>query len=625
MDNRSGISHEYYTYWLILMNLFFFRYISGSMHYSRVPSYYWKDRLIKLRFAGLNAVQTYVPWNFHEPFPGLYNFDGDHDLVKFISIAQEVGLLVILRAGPYICGEWEMGGFPSWLLRNTSIVLRSSDPRYLTSVDKWMNTLLSRIKHLLYENGGPIITIQVENEYGSYYTCDKDYLKHLETLFRSILGPNVVLFTTDGAGDGYLKCGTIPSLYATVDFGITSSPENNFKPQRDYEPHGPLVNSEFYTGWLDHWGEPHQKRDGQQFAASLDKVLQLNASVNMYMFEGGTNFGFWNGANAGDSSYSPQPTSYDYDAPLTERGDITQKLYEIRTVIKSYIPVPSQIPPVLPVSIYGNNGVVKMTYYADLLKSSNIITRQVVNNNPLTFEEMHQNFGFIIYTTVNDIDSKVSNAILTIDELHDRASVYWNSQFVGILMRQAGNVSNLSLSFTADTNVKGPLVIVVENMGRVNFGSYIKDFKGILNGVYLNGKQISDWTTASVPLNNTEKLTFTPLTSASSPPKTTVFFKGSFTINGYPNDTYLSMDNWSKGVAFINGFNLGRYWPVKGPQKTLYVPASILKTGDNELILFEIDSAPCQTVSLDTNCFVKFVNQPDIGITNEVFTDIERR
>ena len=205
--------------------------------------------------AGLNAVQVYVPWNFHELEPGLYDFEGDKDLVGFIQMAQEIGLLVILRAGPYICGEWDMGGLPSWLLRNKPIVLRTSDPVYLQNVDTWMAHLLPMIKPLLYENGGPIITVQVENEYGSYFVCDKDYMEHLEKTFRQYLGPNVVLFTTDGAADYYLRCGTLSSLYATVDFGITSNPEQTLV-QRDYEPHGPLVNSEFYTGWLDYWGIP---------------------------------------------------------------------------------------------------------------------------------------------------------------------------------------------------------------------------------------------------------------------------------------------------------------------------------------------------------------------------------
>ena len=599
----------------IINLLYYFRYIAGSLHYSRVPAYYWKDRLLKMRAAGLNVVQTYVPWNFHNPFPGVYRFEGDYNVVEFIQTAQDVGLLVILRAGPYVCGEWEMGGFPSWLLRNTSIVLRSSDLQYLKFVDEWYSVFFPIIKHLLYENGGPIITVQVENEYGSYYTCDKNYLQHLENTFRQHLGGNVVLFTTDGDGEGYLKCGTLPSLYATVDFGITNSP--NFDPQRKYEPHGPLVNSEFYTGWLDHWGEPHQRRDGTQFANSLDKILQLNASVSMYMFEGGTNFAFWNGANAGGSNYSPQPTSYDYDAPLTEAGDPTDKFNLIRNIIKKYESVPPNIPPATHKTAYGK---IEMKEYANLFDNQGIFVRTETNKQPLTFGEMEQNFGFMLYTTKNNI-SLFPSSTLVLSELHDRASVYWNGQYQGVLMRQGQVSGNLSLSINTSSSAKSALLILVENMGRVNYGSYINDQKGIINGVFLNGKLIEDWQSASIPLNNTETLNFNLLSSDILPSKNAVFFRGNFASNK-PSDTFLNVDNWSKGVAFINGFNLGRYWPAKGPQKTLYVPANILKPSPsmNELILFEVDSAPCQPPY--SNCYASFVDTPNIGLKNGVFNNI---
>ena len=388
-----------------------------------------------MKAAGLNAVQTYIPWNFHNPFPGVYRFDGDYDIVQFLKTAQELELLVLLRAGPYICAEWEMGGFPSWLLRNTSIVLRSSDAGYLKHVDDWYSVLFPKMKPLLYENGGPIIMVQVENEYGSYYTCDKNYLKHLETTFRKYLGEKVVLFTTDGDGDGYLKCGTLtPDLYATVDFGITMHP--NFAPQRQYEAHGPLVNSEFYTGWLDHWGQPHQRRDGTQLADSLDVLLKMNASVNMYMFEGGTNFGFWNGANAGGSSYSPQPTSYDYDAPLSEAGDPNGKFTLVRNVIQKYQSVPTSIPPATPKAAYGK---VAMKGFLNFFESGiGLFEHQGIK----TFEEVGHDYGFMLYECKNiSISSSLS---IVISELHDRASIYWNYEYKGVIMRQgqvSGNIT----------------------------------------------------------------------------------------------------------------------------------------------------------------------------------------
>ena len=585
------------------------RYISGSLHYSRVPAFYWKDRLAKMHAAGLNAVQTYIPWNYHNPFPGVYQFQGDHDVVQFLKTAQDVGLLVVLRAGPYICGEWEMGGFPSWLLRNTSIVLRSSDAGYIKQVDEWYSVLFPKLKSLLYENGGPIISVQVENEYGSYYTCDKNYLKHLEATFRQHLGPNILLFTTDGDGDGYLKCGSlVPDLYATVDFGVTTKP--NFEPQRQYEPHGPLVNSEFYTGWLDHWGEPHQRRDGAQFANSLDILLNMNVSVNMYMFEGGTNFGFWNGANSGGSNYSPQPTSYDYDAPLSEAGDPTNKFTLIRNVIKKYESVPSTVPPATPKTAYG-----KVTFdeYVSLFDSGLAVAKRS-GIHPYTFEEMEQDFGFMLYKSDNNIsiDSSLS---LIVSELHDRASIYWNSQYNGAIIRRGQVAGNITFVINASSPGSGPLELLVENMGRINYGSYINDQKGIIDGVFASNKRLIQWTSYSYPLNNTDKLSnFMSLRTQSRAPKTAVFYIGSFDAGNYPNDTFLSLANWNKGVAFVNNFNLGRYWTTKGPQKTLYVPASVLKPTPavNRVVLFEIDSAPCEPPDY-TNCIAELTDIPNLG------------
>jgi beta-galactosidase len=571
-----------------------FRYISGSIHYSRVPSYYWKDRLMKFKYAGLNAIQTYVPWNFHEPFPGTFNFDGDHDLKKFLSTAQEVGLLVILRAGPYICAEWEMGGLPSWLLRYKPIVLRSSDPTYLSAVDSYYGVLLPLVvKPMLYEHGGPVISVQVENEYGSYYTCDATYMNHLESLFRKHLGPNVILFTTDGAGSNYLKCGAIPSLYTTVDFGPTDNPKQYFSAQRQYQPHGPLVNSEFYTGWLDHWGSPFQVTNGQTVADGLDKILQLNASVNMYMFEGGTNFAFWNGANGGGTSYSPQITSYDYNAPLNERGELTDKFHLIRNVIKNYLPVPSQPPLTENATVY-NDGSLMFKEYALLFDNTQIFTKQVVDDHPMTFEDMQQNYGFMLYTTVDDIYPKTSPVTLAIEGLHDRATVFWNKQVVGIMTR--GQYKNISFE-VADSS-KGTIDILVENMGRLNYGSDINDRKGILDGVYLNGNEIIHWKSSSVPLNNTDILQFVAV-GGSVPPKVCVFYRASFTIDSSSpiRDTFIQTTGWVKGVVFVNGINIGRYWTPKGPQLTLYIPANALKSGTNEVILFEIDSAPVSSTS----------------------------
>lgn len=593
------------------------------MHYSRVPSFYWKDRLLKFVAGGLNAVQTYVPWNFHESTPGQYDFSGDKDLVTFIKMAQEVGLDVILRPGPYICAEWDMGGLPSWLLRNKGIVLRTYDTVYLHYVDKWMSVLLPKIKPLLYENGGPIITVQVENEYGSYYACDRLYMTHLHNVFRQYLGNNVVLFTTDGDSEELLKCGSNPDLfYATVDFGVTFNPELNFASQRAVEPHGPLVNSEFYTGWLDYWGKNHSRVDSKQLADSLDAILKLNASVNMYMFIGGTNFQFWNGADAPDSSYLPVPTSYDYDAPLTEAGDPWEKLTMIRDVIRGYRKVPMIIPPPTPKSSYGEK--ITQDGVCSLWDALALFGNRSASPSPISMEDLGESFGFVCYfhTLAN---GSAQTGDLEINQCHDRASVYTfqqrgsGFQLKGIGMRSTNDTVTIAdVDLPAGTSANPvTLIIIVENTGRVNYGPYINDSKGILGDVIFANKTHSTtllgWESIALPMSTIEgKVLFKPQLSTNLP-TSIVFYQFHFHIGGVANDTYLSVDNWTKGIAFVNGFNIGRYWPVRGPQKTLYVPANILKSNSqNTVVLFEIDKAPCNEKD-KKKCFISFTTTPNIG------------
>ncbi|XP_073160948.1 beta-galactosidase-1-like protein isoform X4 [Lepidochelys kempii] len=375
-----------------------FRYVSGSVHYARVPRPAWRDRLRKMYMSGLNAVQVYVPWNYHEPLPGVYDFSGDRDLGSFLDLTAELGLLVILRPGPYICAEWEMGGLPAWLLWKPDIVLRSSDPDYLQAVDSWLDVLLPRIKPRLYQNGGNIISIQVENEYGSYSACDYDYLRHLLAAFRARLGPDVLLFTTDGNSAPELRCGTLQGLYATVDFGPGPNVTAAFAPQRLYEPKGPLVNSEYYTGWLDYWGEPHASSSPAQVAQGLQDMLQLGANVNMYMFQGGTNFGYWSGADY-KGQYKPVTTSYDYDAPLSEAGDPTEKLFAIRTVISKFQPLPEgPMPPATPKYAYGS---VPLRKQGEVLELLDVLcpSGPIRSRFPLTFEAVKQAHGFVLYRT----------------------------------------------------------------------------------------------------------------------------------------------------------------------------------------------------------------------------------
>ncbi|KAG7225826.1 hypothetical protein INR49_014347 [Caranx melampygus] len=516
-----------------------FRYISGSIHYSRIPRVYWKDRLLKMYMAGLNAIQMYIPWNFHEEIPGQYSFSGDRDLQHFLQLAQDIGLLVILRPGPYICAEWDMGGLPAWLLNKKNIVLRSSDPDYITAVDKWMGKLLPMIKPYLYQNGGPIITVQVENEYGSYFACDYNYLRHLTKLFRSHLGEDVVLFTTDGAGLNYLKCGTIQGLYATVDFG-------------------PVV------------------------AKSLNSMLAMGANVNLYMFIGGTNFEYWNGAN---EPYGSQPTSYDYNAPLSEGGDLTEKYHAIREVIKTHCKLPEgPIPPSTPKYAYGAVGMKKLQTISDALEKLSL-SGAVKSMYPQTFIELNQAFGFVLYRTTLPVDCNTPTPLSSpLNGVHDRAYVSVDGVAVGFLER------NKAITVNVTGKAGSQVDILVENMGRINYGKGINDFKGLVSNMTLGKDILTGWTMFSLSIDEAVNhgLLSENKPTATDPPQPAGLSLPAFygvassslmvsqTSPRTPTSNY--PNGGRHGQVWVNGFNLGRYWPVRGPQVTLFVPANILST-----------------------------------------------
>ncbi|XP_072268181.1 beta-galactosidase [Pyxicephalus adspersus] len=586
-----------------------FRYISGSIHYSRVPRFYWRDRLMKMKMAGLNALYTYVPWNFHEPKPGVYDFSGDHDIETFLKMANEIGLLVILRAGPYICAEWDMGGLPAWLLAKKSIVLRSSDPDYLRAVDNWMGVLLPKMKPLLYQNGGPIITVQVENEYGSYFTCDYNYLRHLTKLFRRHLGDEVVLFSTDGSGLPYVRCGSIEGLYTTVDFGPGTNVTAAFEVQRFSEPKGPLINSEFYTGWLDHWGEPHSVVATERIIKTLTEILDHGANVNMYMFIGGTNFGYWNGANM---PYEPQPTSYDYDAPLTEAGDLTAKYFAIREVIRKYKDIPEgPIPPTTPKFPYG---AINMEKVKTVLEALDILVSYgpIKNTYPLSFDEMKQYTGFVLYRTLLPRNYNNPTTLASLfNGVRDRAYVTVNGVFQGILERDKA----MSINITGTQGAQ--LDLLVESLGRVNFGRYNNDFKGLLTNLTLDEEILGNWTMHPLDIDSAVigglLLEASSLNTSSSTSPT--FYKGSFLIPSgipdLPQDTFVLFPGWTKGQIWINGFNLGRYWPARGPQVTLYVPMHILTSSLNNVTVLELEHSPCDS----GKCLIEFVDKPILSKT----------
>ncbi|MFD9723021.1 beta-galactosidase family protein [Streptomyces sp. NPDC059072] len=553
-----------------------FRILSGGLHYFRVHPQQWADRLRKARLLGLNTVETYVPWNLHAPRRGEFRLDGGLDLPRFLDLAAAEGLHVLLRPGPYICAEWEGGGLPSWLLTEEDIALRSRDPRFLAAVDAHLAALLPPLKPYLSTAGGPVIAVQLENEYGAFGE-DTGYLADLAGLLRTH-GVDVPLFTCDQPGD--LARGGLDGVLRTVNFG--SRVEAGLDALRRHQPTGPLMCSEFWIGWFDRWGAAHTTRDAADAAADLDRLLSAGASVNIYMLHGGTNFGFTNGAND-KGTYRPTVTSYDYDALLDEAGDPTPKYEAFREVLARHAPVPDETVPararkLAPVTV-------ELDRCAGLFEQERLFGEAVLGDRPLTMEQLGQSFGFVLYEAALPA---AGPTVLRIDEVRDRAQVFVDGQPVGVLARE---LHEHALAFTSP----GPgarLAVLVENQGRVNYGPGVHDRKGLLGAVTVNGEPLTEWSSRPLPLDSPDGIAFAPAAPLVGP----AFHQGSFEIDR-PADGHLALAGWTKGHAWINGFALGRYWS-RGPQATLYVPAPVLRTGRNEITVLELHATATRAVEL---------------------------
>lgn len=557
-----------------------FRILSGAIHYFRVVPEYWRDRLEKAKAFGLNTVETYVPWNSHELHPGKFQFDKQLDLTRYIETAADLGLKVILRPGPYICSEWDFGGLPAWLLKDPHMQVRCMYPPYIEVVDRYFDALFDRITPLLASNGGPVIAVQVENEYGGYGN-DLEYLQYLENGLRR-RGVDVFLFTSDGPYDHHLQSGSLPNLLKTVNFAYGTRPA--FKKLRQYQPDGPLMVTEFWSGWFDHWGERHHVSMGGLPTSllsrwSLEKILASGASINFYMFHGGTNFGFMNGANLFPwTGYLSDITSYDYDAPLDEAGDPSRKFTIFGNQLRRFIP---GIPPLIvpPPSRKQAFGPVSLTESVNLFDS---LGDKFDRPAPESMEAFNQAYGFILYRT--RVSGPRSKARLEILDLRDRAQVFLNGKLAGVLEREFPR-KKLSITIPASGAM---LDILVENMGRVNFGMCLLDRKGITDGVALGKQYLFGWEIYPLPLDDlsTQRFSLHETQMGTSQSGIPRFWRGTFRIDE-PADTFLSLPGWTKGVAWLNGFNLGRYW-CRGPQKTLYVPSPLLNKGKNEIIVLEL-------------------------------------
>lgn len=559
--------------------------ISGAVHYFRNMPDTWEDIFMKMKAMGCNCVETYCAWNMHEKVPGEYDFTGNLNIAKYIETAQKVGLMVIVRPGPYICAEWEFGGLPWWIQADEDMEIRCMNKKYIERFDLYLDRLCAEIKPYLTTNGGSVIMVQCENEYG-YYGDDKDYLNYLKQGFID-RGIDVPLFTSDGTSKSDLLDGTIEGCLPTLNFG--SRVEENFKAHDELFPDTPKMCMEMWNGWFDAWGDDkHHTTSAQDYAKVVDDML-TRGSLNMYMFIGGTNFGFTSGANHYER-FAPDVTSYDYDAMLTECGDITPKYMAVREVIKKHIgeDLP-EIPANREKKAYGK---FKLTESEGFFSALSELATPVHADVPRCMEKYGNGYGFIAYRTVLNRDYE--DVVLSFERIGDRAQIYINDNLVDILY------INDRLETKISAKAGDVLTVLCENMGRTNFGPKMMFKKGIAGRCLLDKRIHFNWDVYTLPMNNLDKLSF----DGKAFNEKSAFYRGYFNIEN-PKDTFLKLPNFTKGFVVINGFNLGRYWEI-GPQQTLYVPASVLKDGENEIIVFESDG-------LKGDAEIEFVDTPILG------------
>lgn len=562
--------------------------ISGAIHYFRIVPQYWRDRLEKLKAMGCNTVETYVPWNIHEPKEGEYHFEGILDIQSFIRQAAKLGLWVIIRPSPYICAEWEFGGLPAWLLAEDSMRLRSVYKPFLKHVEEYYKRLFEILKPFQLNNGGPIIMMQIENEYG-YFGDDTSYMEEIRELMLKY-GAEVPLFTSDGPWGDAMNCGRLEGVLPTGNFG--SKMKMQFEALKEHTKGGPLMCMEFWIGWFDHWGNGgHKTSNLEANCEDFDEALK-NGNVNIYMFTGGTNFGFMNGSNYYDE-LTPDVTSYDYDALLTEGGDITPKYLKFQKIIGQYRELPKvKLSTVIHKKSYGE---LKVKHKVGLFEALEDIADPVESTFPKSMERLGQNYGYILYRSTLKREKIIEK--LRLWYANDRAKVFVSEQpLITLYDRELLTEHTVSCEFEKNSS----LDILMENMGRVNFGPLLdRQRKGIDGCVLVNGHQHMNWSHYPLPLDNLDQLDFTKGYKEGCP----AFYLFELWVDE-PGDTYIDMEGWGKGCAFINGFNLGRFWEI-GPQKRLYLPAPLLKSGANEIIVFETEGKALESIVLK--------DEPDLG------------
>ncbi len=557
---------------------------AAEIHYPRIPQPYWEHRIKMCKALGMNTVCIYVFWNIHEQREGQFDFTGNNDVAAFCRLAQKNGMYVIVRPGPYVCAEWEMGGLPWWLLKKKDIRLREQDPYFMERVKIFEQKVGEQLAPLTIQNGGPIIMVQVENEYGSYGE-NKPYVSEIRDCLRGIYGQELALFQCDWASN-FEKNG-LDDLVWTMNFGTGANIDQQFRRLGELRPDAPKMCSEFWSGWFDKWGAQHETRPAKDMVDGMDEMLSKGISFSLYMTHGGTSFGHWAGANS--PGFAPDVTSYDYDAPINEQGLPTSKFWELRTMMQKYAKGKLPAVPKAPMPIVS----VPQFRLEKVMDLCGLVTKRVENRDVLTMEDMDCGWGMIQYTTtLPDIPRK---SVLTLNDCHDYAQIWVNHQFVGSIDR-VKNEKSLMLPPVKKGDV---LNILVEAMGRINFGRAIKDFKGITSDVQLQTEQDGHEMTYTLKhwVIRTMADDYEAIKTAMASNRKEVkdneaivsdggYFKGEFTLKKV-GDTFLNFEAFGKGQVWVNGHAMGRIWHI-GPQQTLYVPGCWLKKGKNEVIVLDI-------------------------------------
>lgn len=549
---------------------------AAEIHYPRIPREYWDHRIKMCKALGMNTVCIYIFWNIHEQREGQFDFTGNNDIAAFCKLAQKNGMYVIVRPGPYVCAEWEMGGLPWWLLKKKDIRLREQDPYFMERVKIFEEKVGEQLAGLTIQKGGPIIMVQVENEYGSYGE-DKPYVSAIRDCLRGIYGKELALFQCDWASN-FEKNG-LDDLVWTMNFGTGSHIDNQFRRLKQLRPDSPLMCSEFWSGWFDKWGARHETRPAKDMVAGLDEMLSKGISFSLYMTHGGTSFGHWAGANS--PGFQPDVTSYDYDAPINEYGHATPKYQELRNMMQKYtekkLPsVPKPIAPIITVPEF------KLTEFAPLANGAD---KTVEAKDTKTFEDLDMGWGTAVYTV--ELPETKNGGTLVAD-VHDFAQYFINGEYVG----KTDRVKN-ERAITIPATKKGDkLQIVVEGMGRINFGRAIKDFKGIVGDMKLtadvDGHEVTwnlkNWAMTTIP--DDYQTAVKAFEKKSDNKGTRGYYRGYFNLKKV-GDTFLNFETWGKGQVYVNGHAMGRIWYI-GPQQTLFIPGCWLKKGKNEIIVLDV-------------------------------------